>query len=257
LDVFERRTPQYLRIYRDLNKKIATGELAAGARLPTQRELARRFGVTVMTVRHALQLLAQEELLVMRQGLGTYVAPPRIRYAMGNLRSLAQEVAGQGLDLKTRVLKRGLVEPHPHVADLLRTDPGEAVYGIERLRFVGARPIVYQSSQLRAWLGEALADADLSDVSLYDYLHEELHIEIGHAQEWIRAVPLSAGEAVLLEEEAGAATLMSERLTFSGAGEPILFDRAYLPGDRVSIATERYVSDVTVGYRVGLTEEAR
>lgn len=257
MDVFERRTPHYLRIYRDLKEQIAAGELVASERLPTQRELAQRYGVTVMTVRHALQLLEQEELLVMRHGLGTYVAPTRIRYAMGNLRSLAQEVAAQGLDLKTRVLTRGLGEPHPHVADLLGTDPGETVYVIERLRFVGARPIVYQHSQLQAWLGEALADAELSDVSLYDYLHDELRIEIGHAQEWIRAVPLPPREATLLEEEAGAATLMSERLTFSEAGEPLLFDRAYLPGDRVSIATERHVSDVTVGYHVRLPEEAR
>jgi GntR family transcriptional regulator len=257
VDAFERRTPHYLRIYRDLKAKIAAGELAASDRLPTQRELAERHGVTVMTVRQALQLLEQEELVVMRHGLGTYVAPPRVRYAMGNLRSLAQEVAAQGLDLKTRVLTRGLVEPHPHVADLLGTDPGDLVYAIERLRFVGARPIVYQHSHLRAWLGEALADADLSDVSLYDYLHDELRIEIGHAHEWIRAVPLSPREASLLEEEAGTATLMSERLTFSETSEPLLFDRAYMPGDRVSIATERYVSDVTVGYHVQVPEEAR
>jgi GntR family transcriptional regulator len=246
MDAFERRTPHYLRIYRDLKEKIAAGTLAPTERLPTQRDLAREYGVTVMTVRQALQLLEQEELVTMRHGLGTFVAPARLRYAMGNLRSLAQEVAAQGLELKTTVIRRGLDEPHPRIAELLQLDPGEPVYAVERLRFVGDDPIVYQYS----WLRDTLDGAELSDVSLYDYLQDELDVEIAHAQEWIRAVALAPHEAGLLQEETGAAALLSERLTLSAAGEPILFDRAYLAGDRVSMATERFVSDVTVGYQV-------
>src|SRR4051794_41078073 len=116
---------------------MATGGLASDERLPTQRELAQSYGVTVMTVRQALQLLEQEELVVMRHGLGTFVAPPRVHYAMGNLRSLAQEVRAQGLELRTRVIRQGPAEPHPRVAELLQIEPGEPVYVIERLRSVG------------------------------------------------------------------------------------------------------------------------
>jgi DNA-binding GntR family transcriptional regulator len=255
MDAFERRTPHYLRIYREVKEKIAGGELAAGERLPTQRKLGVQYGVTVMTVRQALQLLEQEELIVVRHGLGTFVAPTRIRYAMGNLRSLAQEVTAQGLELRTRVLGRQLVRPHPRVAELLRLGTWERVYAIERLRFVGPEPIVYQYSQLQPWLADALDGADLSDVSLYDHLHTQLGLEIARAQEWIRAIDLSPHEAGLLDEAPGTAALLSERLTFSAGDEPILFDRAYLPGDRVSLTTERHVSDVTVGYQVRLSEE--
>lgn len=255
MDAFERRTPHYLRIYREVKEKIAGGELAAGERLPTQRKLGEQYGVTVMTVRQALQLLEQEELILVRHGLGTFVAPTRIRYAMGNLRSLAQEVTAQGLELRTRVLGRELVRPHPRVAEFLRLGAGDRVYAIERLRFVGPKPVVYQYSQLQPWLADALDSADLSDVSLYDHLHGQVGLEIARAQEWIRAIDLSPREADLLDVEPGTAALLSERLTFSAGGEPILFDRAYLPGDRVSIATERHVSEVTVGYQVRLSEE--
>jgi GntR family transcriptional regulator len=255
MDAFERRTPHYLRIYRDLKNQISESEYAPSERLPTQRELAGRYGVTVMTVRQALQLLEQEELVVMRHGLGTFVAPQRIRVEMGNLRSLAQEVTDQGLELKTRVLRRGLVEPHPHIAELLKLELGEPVFSIERLRFVGLEPVVYQHSQLLPWLGEALDDVDLSIISLYDYLQRELNVELAHAQERVHAIPLAAHEATLLEEEPGAAALLSERVTFSVTGDPIMFDRAFMPGDRVSIATDRFVSDVTVGYELRLDQE--
>src|SRR5207253_10884748 len=116
---------------------------------------------TVMTVRQALQLLEHEELVVLRHGLGTFVAPKRISYGMGNLRSLAQEVTAQGLELKTRVLRRDPVQPHPHVAEPLRTEQGSRLHAVERLRFVGREPIVYQYSQLQPWLGDALEGVDL------------------------------------------------------------------------------------------------
>ena len=209
-----------------------------------------------MTVRQALQLLEQEELVVLRHGLGTFVAAKRISYGMGNLRSLAQEVTAQGLELKTRVLRRELVQPHPHVAELLRIEPGGPVYAVERLRFVGREPIVYQYSQLQPWLGDALEGVDLSEISLYDHLHDELEIEIARAQEWVHAVTLAAREATLLEAEPDTSALLSERLTFTAGGEPIMFDRAYMRGDRVSLATERFAADVTVGYRLRLAEEA-
>jgi GntR family transcriptional regulator len=255
MDAFERRTPHYLRIYRDLKNQISGGGYAPSERLPTQRELASSYGVTVMTVRQALQLLEQEELVVMRHGLGTFVAPQRIRFEMGNLRSLAQEVTDQGLELKTRVLWRGLVEPHPHIAELLKLEPGEPTFSIERLRFVGPESVVYQHTQLQPWLGEALDDVDLSSISLYDYLQRELNVEIFHAQERVHAILLAAHEATLLEEEFGAAALLSERVTFSVTGDPIMFDRAFMPGDRVSIATDRFVSDVSVGYELRLAQE--
>jgi GntR family transcriptional regulator len=255
MDAFERRTPHYLRIYRELKESIASGALAAGERLPTQRELGEQYRVTVMTVRQALQLLEQEELILVRHGLGTFVAPTRIRYAMGNLHSLAQEMTAQGLEVKTRVLGRRLVRPHPRIAELLRLGLGERVYAIERLRFVGPHPIVYQYSQLQPWVADALGDADLRDGSLYDHLHEHVGVEIARAQEWIRAIDLPPHEAGLLDEDPGTAALLSERLTFSARDEPILFDRAYLPGDRVSLATERHLSDVTVGYQMRLSEE--
>ena len=193
--------------------------------------------------------MEQEDLLAVRHGLGTYVAPKRVRYATGNLNSLAQQMAAQGLELNTRVLRRELVEPHPHVAELLKTDAGDPVFAVERLRFIGAEPLVYQQSMLQPWLGEALDSIDLTGVSLYDHL-KDLGVEIARAHEWIQAISLADHEAILLETESGAAALVSERLTFSAADEPIVFDRAFMPGDRVSVSTSRHISDVSVSYQL-------
>jgi GntR family transcriptional regulator len=245
-----RRTPQYLRIYRDLRAKIERGSLVPGERLPAQRELAESYGVTVMTVRQALQLLEQEEVVTVQHGLGTFVAPTRVRFGLVHLLSLAQEVESQGLEVTTRILRSELVEPHPHVAEQLSLEPGDPVYLVERLRFLGTEPITFQRSSLPPSLAEAFDTVDLSQISLYAFLHER--VGIGHAKESIHAINLPPTEATLLEDEPGAAALVSERLTFSASEEPILLDRAYMRGDRISMSTDRLFVDAASSYTLNL-----
>ena len=71
------RGPRYHQIAEALRERIRGGDPAPGASLPNQRELARSFGVTLMTLRQALELLEREHLIVRRHGLGTFVPRPR------------------------------------------------------------------------------------------------------------------------------------------------------------------------------------
>jgi GntR family transcriptional regulator len=250
-----RRTPQYLRIYRDLRERIDRGSLVPGERLPAQRELAESYGVTVMTVRQALQLLEREEVVAVRHGLGTFVAPTRVRFGLVHLLSLAEELSSQGLEVTTRILRSELVEPHPHVAEQLTLEHGEPVYLVERLRFLGTDPIVFQRSSLPPSLAETFDTVDLSRISLYAFLHERFGI--GRARESIHALNLPPTEATLLDDEPGAAALVSERLTFSTNEEPILLDRAYMRGDRISMSTDRLFAGAARGYTINFAAGMR
>src|SRR5439155_19270824 len=79
------RVPRYHRIAEALRERIQDGELPPGARLDNQRQLARSFGVTLMTLRQALELLEREHLITRRHGLGTFVAAPSIHYVSPHL----------------------------------------------------------------------------------------------------------------------------------------------------------------------------
>jgi GntR family transcriptional regulator len=70
--------PVHVSIRDDLRMRIASGEWAAGGRLPSETDLAARYGVARMTVRQAIGALAGEGVVVRRQGLGTFAAahPP-------------------------------------------------------------------------------------------------------------------------------------------------------------------------------------
>jgi DNA-binding transcriptional regulator YhcF (GntR family) len=97
------RQPRYLRIHSTLRDRITSGRWPAGSPLPSQRELAGEFSVSIMTLRQALQLLADDGLIDTRHGSGTYVAS-RYAYGLGHLRSFAADLAAQGAQITTRLL---------------------------------------------------------------------------------------------------------------------------------------------------------
>src|SRR5437773_2561428 len=79
-----------------------------GTRLDNQRQLAKSFGVTLMTLRQALDVLERDNLIARRHGLGTFVAAPAIDYDILQLRRLAGDLVAQGEDVVTRLLRTGL-----------------------------------------------------------------------------------------------------------------------------------------------------
>jgi GntR family transcriptional regulator len=248
-EVLHQHEPAYLRIAAQLRERIERGALAADAPLPPQRALSREFGVTLMTLRQAVDLLKREKLVVTRQGVGTFVAPRRFSYALGPLRSLAQEMAAQGLEMTTRVLAQGERPVDPAIAAALGLAEDRA-YTLERLRSVDGAVVVHQRSHLPPALGAAVARLDLSRRSLYDVLAEELGLEVGRARERLWPVALPAREARLLEQRPGAPAVASERVTLTAGGRPLLHDFAYLPGDRLVIAADRLRDDVSIRYEL-------
>ena len=72
------RTPElaYMRVADDITARIASGELAPGARLLSERDLATYYGVAFHTVRHAMQILRERSLIVSVHGRGTFVTEP-------------------------------------------------------------------------------------------------------------------------------------------------------------------------------------
>jgi len=127
----EDRQPKYLRIHAELRNRITSGRWPAGSPLPPQRDLAGEFGVSIMTLRQALQLLADEGLVAARHGSGTYVAA-RYEYDLGHLRSFAADLAGQGAEISTRLLATEIITPPEQVGARLG-GPGQ-VLQLTRLR---------------------------------------------------------------------------------------------------------------------------
>lgn len=229
------RVPRYVRIADALRQKIRAGTLAAGCRLASQRALASEFGVTLMTARHALELLERERLITRRHGLGTFVAPPSIDYDIRELRGLAGDLTALGERVETRLLRSHFAVADRRVATGLGLSAGQAIFVVERLRLVSGHPMSYQRSYLLPSVGEEVAKADPALHSLRHILRYKLGLEIVHARETVSAVTLGNREARELRCRQGSPAFCSERVSFGTDGRPVVFDRVYVPGDRFRI----------------------
>jgi GntR family transcriptional regulator len=240
------RLPRYQQIARVLRDRIAAGQPAAGERLGDQRRLAREFDVTLMTLRHALELLERDGLITRRHGLGTFVAAPPIDYDILRLRALAGDLSAQGEDVATRFLGSHFGRPDHQVARALGLQRDDRVFALERLRLVDGRPMSLQISFLPAGVGQEVAKADLSITSLREVLTFKLGIDITSARESVSAVGLDAHAARELGCRRGAAAFRSDRVSLDAAGTAVVYDRSFIPGDRFRITRQlHYHSDLT------------
>jgi GntR family transcriptional regulator len=250
------RQPKYLRIHGLLRDRITTGQWPAGSPLPAQRELADEFGVSLMTLRQALQLLIDDGLVDTRHGSGTYVAA-RFSYDLGHLRSFAGDLAAQGAQISTRMLGGQIVTPPEPVG--ARLGGPASVLRLRRLRLVGGRPLIVQTSYLPApllpapltekLLGQHPADPDgaAGSAGLYTLLAEH-GLTVTQASETITPTTLDLQDARDLERPENSPALLSHRISFTATGLPIVDDHAVLPGDSVAITANRSPDRLDVHY---------
>jgi GntR family transcriptional regulator len=243
--VFQSRVPRYHRIAEALRERIRTGELASGARLDNQRQLAKSFSVTLMTLRQALELLEREHLITRRHGLGTFVAAPSIDYDILQLRRFAGDLSAKGERVATRLLGTRFMVADRRVAEALRLAGRPRVLVLERLRLVDDHPMSLQRSFLPSPIGDEVVRADLRLTPLHQVLEFKLGVVITRASETVSAVRLGRREARDLGCRAGEPAFESERVSYDAGGAPVVFDRAFIPGDRFRITRELHYEGAT------------
>ncbi|MFD8497055.1 GntR family transcriptional regulator [Amycolatopsis sp. NPDC059657] len=241
----ERRQPKYAAIAADLDLKIQEGHYASGQALPSQRDLSAEYGVTLMTLRQALSLLAERGLVTREAGRGTYVSPPKAFYSMGSLKSLADDLREQGHSVETTLLARGRRPLPAWVATRLGAEAAEPALRVERLRHVGGAPAIHQVSWIPAAFAGSLTEVDFTATSLYDAFAADGRVA-DRADERLSPAVLTTRLGTLLERPEGAPVFLSDRVTYDRDGHAIVFDRATILGELIEIRTERAASSVKV-----------
>jgi GntR family transcriptional regulator len=232
------RVPRYHQIAQTLRERIVAGGHGPGKRLDNQRSLAREFGVTLMTLRQALDLLERDGLIARRHGLGTFIARPSIDYDILHLRALAGDLSALGEDVATRFVRSYKTVADRRVAEALRLRERAPVFVLERLRLVDGEPVSFQASYLPAAIGEEVSKVDLAVTPLRQVLSFKLGIEITGAHETVSAVPLDRRAAREMGCRPGTAAFRSDRISTGTDGTPIVYDRVFIPGDRFRITRQ-------------------
>lgn len=225
---------RYLQVIELVDRLITERGLRPGDLLPTQRELAARAGVSLITVRRALGELEREGRVAGHQGVGTFVARPRIvsRPAQrGSLMAtLADEVSPPAVE--TSVLGVRAARAGPLVAATLGLSSDEPVWQIRRLRLIGGQPLVIEQALVPQRLAPDLGRrrAELSG-SLYELLAADHGLVDDHEEQYLEVLEAGARERRLLGLAPRARVARLRGVSFTADDVPFdCFEQVY-PAD--------------------------
>ncbi len=233
--------PLHHQVYLDLLAALDAGEWNPGDRLPTERDLASRYGCSLITVRRALSELTREQRLERTRGRGTFVLHPRIDRDFTGQLSFSEEMQLRGLDPATRLVAARPESAGEAVANALGLELGSPTLYLERLRLADGEPLLLEQVHLPAERFPGLLASDLEHGSLYDLLTERYGVRIARAREVLEPVLLRAREARLLDRRPGTPALLIEGIATTAEGQPVEFGRTFVRGDRTRYYVERVV----------------
>lgn len=218
-------------------REILEGHVASlppGSALPSERELAERFGVARMTVRGEIERLTSEGLTYRAHGRGTFVAEPRVAQAMA-LTSFTEDMRGRGMTPSSKVLAQELIEAGDALATRLELPPGAPTVRLERVRLADDIAMAFEEAYLPTARLPGIEDTDFSDVSLFDHLAERWGVELQDADQHVVATAIEGDLAELLDVPDGQPGLRFRTLARDRKQIPIYYAVSLFRGDRYEI----------------------
>ncbi|WP_336055810.1 GntR family transcriptional regulator [Nitratireductor sp. CH_MIT9313-5] len=189
--------PLYTQIRDQLVRRLVEGEWSPGMLIPSEMELARQMGVSQGTVRKALDTMTAENLLIRRQGKGTFVAQPEDSRILFQFFRLVPD-DGQPVFPRSEVLSREASKASEEEAAALGIDAGDPVWRIERLRHLAEERVLVETIVLPTERFPDFPEAQDMPNNIYQLFSARWRITIAQAEERIKAVAASGADAKLL-----------------------------------------------------------
>ncbi len=230
-------SPTFSPLYKQIKELVLDGlrggEWRPGDAIPSEIELAARFHVSQGTVRKAIDELAADNLLVRRQGKGTFVAShgePQVRFRFLRL----TPDAGGAVAAERKLLDFRRARASAELARLLELRTGDSMIVLTRLLLFSGDPVVLEEVWLPAGLFRGLTAAAITEHkgALYNLFETQYGTRMVRAEEKLKARPADAETAKLLKVEPGHALLEVERLSYTYGDRPVEWRRGLYKTDR-------------------------
>ncbi|MBY8876154.1 GntR family transcriptional regulator [Actinacidiphila acidipaludis] len=238
--------PLYAQVAGRLWADLSSHGARVGDRLPSERTLATRYGVSRVTLRAALTELSDRGMVESAAARGWFVTrhaaatkpgdagtpePPGARSHA--VEGFADYAAKHGLTTRSRVLHSAVRPATVSEAEKLRIGPGAALFEMRRLRYIDEQVVVVEHNRLPLALCPALADTDFTTASLFATLRKADPPQLPRVAEYsVEARLPDATERELLEINDATPVLLALQLAYNQDGRPLELTLAIYRGDR-------------------------
>lgn len=227
-------TPLYVQLMEELETSIRNGVYKPGDKIMTEAEMAKEYGVSLITVRKAVGSLMEKGLVMRKQGKGTFVTKPKYSRNMKKLQSFTEMCEQMGVKPGAQVLENRLIMADKKVADRLGIEPGSNVVYISRLRLADGEPVQVEKSYFPLKYA-FLLEEDLNDGSMFECLKEKAGAKVASSEKMIELCRATAEEAALMDVKKGDYLLFVKSTAYDENGEPMYAGIQLINGDRFSL----------------------
>jgi GntR family transcriptional regulator len=233
----------YLEIRNYMIRQIEKGILNPGDKIPSERELVELFKVSRMTVRHAIDQLVNDGILVRMVGKGTYVSSERLSTSLNILKSFSEDIIASGHRPSAKLIGIERTVASESIASILRIAKSQEVIKVERLRLVDDLEMAITTSFFPVSRALPIDELDFSATSIYNQI-ESLGLRIEKAEETVTAQAADRRTAGFLRVKENSPLLMIMRLTLISNNVPIEYMEGLFRPDRYVISQELYRQEV-------------
>lgn len=227
---------KYEKVINNIKEAIFSGKYGKGTLLPDQKQLAKKFNVSTITIKKALDSLANNGYLLKKSGFGTVVIGPTTLITdkdapVNNFDGLTKQ---EGEDrISSRVITFDLEFPSKLVQQNLNIDEEEPVYHIVRLRLFDNDPFILENTYMPVKLIPGLTQSVLEG-SIYSYIQDELHLSFAGISRKIQARNSNNLDIQYLDVSNNDAILEVEQIVWLVNGTPIEYSTSRNASDRRS-----------------------
>ncbi len=226
------------RLRDELLDDITSQQLQPGTKLPTEGELAKRFGVSRATVREAVRGLVEAGYVTRLRGSGSYVAERRrMPHGLDSTLSYLAMIESAGAHAGMRVLD-AVFEQCTKNDSPLQLSKGDTVLAVERVRTADAQPVIYSRDRIPARLLRTGLDLQHLDPSLFALLSSSGHAA-DHATATLRAVASTSCTAKVLGVRRGKPLLYIEEIDYDRDGTPVMLSREWHVSEAFDVRVNR------------------
>ena len=232
-------TPAFSPLYQQIKglilNSLRLSEWKPGEAIPSEMELAIRFRVSQGTVRKAIDELAAENLLVRRQGKGTFVATHAEQHVQFRFLKLVPDSGSPGSEgpAQREIVECRRARASADIARALALRTGDAVLQARRVLSFAGTPTILEDIWLPAAPFKGLTAERLANYHgpMYALFETEFNVRMVRAEEKIRAEPATEGREKLLEVAHGTPLLSVERIAYTYKDVPMELRRGYYRTD--------------------------
>jgi GntR family transcriptional regulator len=234
--------PAYAQLVRILRGQLAAGVFRPGDRLPSEAQLCERYGVSPMTVRRVVNILADQGVVVAEQGRGTFVKALELGTATFGLDSLRELFRGGGQS-SVKLLEARITQASERTARKLAIEPGQRTVFIRRLIYHSEDPVLIHREHVIYDPTRPIIEAEMEVTALHGLFSGGGGSDLKRGDLTIDATTLTGEEAALLRSRAGAPAFRLEHVFYDFGHRPVSWGWFICSGERLHFTATIGVHD--------------